>query len=80
MQEKMENLTDVSVEELLEGLNSVDEKIPVSRLIAAICVHKGVTQSELAERFWVLRNTIFNWLPLLEVEDSEQVITDEYRA
>lgn len=76
----MEHLADTSVVDLREALESVDEKTPALRLIAAIAYKHGVTQSELAEWFDVERKTIYNWLTRLDERDVHRAVHDEDRA
>lgn len=47
----MERLTDITVNDLQDALESVDEKTPALRLFAAFTFKNGIMQSELAEWF-----------------------------
>lgn len=76
----MEHLSDVAVDDLQRTLDSINEKTPALRLIAAIAYKKGITQSELAEWFDVERKTIYNWLTRLEAGDLDSAIRDAQRA
>ena len=76
----MEHLRGITVEDLQRALDSVDDKKPTMRLIAAIAYKNGVTQSELAAWFDVERKTIYNWLSRFEEGDIESAITDDPRA
>lgn len=76
----MSELEDVSTDELRTALDSVSEKTPALRLIAAIAYKNGVTQTELAEWFGVERKTIYNWLQRIEAGDTlVDAVTDESR-
>lgn len=76
----MEHLTDITVDDLQQALESTDEKTPVLRLLAAIAYKNGITQSELAEWFDVQRKTIYNWLTRLEERNLDDAIRDKHRA
>lgn len=75
----VEHLTDVTIEELQQALESVEEKTPTLRLIAAIAYKNGVTQSKLAEWFDVQRKTIYNWLTRFDEQDLNLAIRDKHR-
>jgi chromosome segregation and condensation protein ScpB len=45
----VDHLDEISVEELQDALDNVEEKKPTQRLLAAIAYKNGVTQTELAE-------------------------------
>lgn len=62
----MELLTDITVDDLQQALDTTDEKTPALRLLAAIAYKNGNMQSELAEGFNIERKTIYNWLYRLE--------------
>jgi len=66
----MDHLDEVSVEELQDALDNVDEKKPTQRLLAAIAYKNGVTQTELAEWYDVQRRTIYSWLKRLDTDES----------
>jgi transposase len=77
----VEHLDEISVEELQDALDSVDEKKPTQRLLAAIPYKNGVTQTELAEWYDVQRRTIYSWLKRLDTDESlEQAVSDDKRT
>ncbi|ELY60018.1 hypothetical protein [Natronococcus jeotgali] len=47
----MEDLDEISVEELHETLNSIEGKKPIQRLLVATVYKSGVTQIELPTRY-----------------------------
>lgn len=75
----MERLTDITVDDLRKALESVEDKTPAQRLLAAIAYKNGITQSELAEWFDVERKTIYNWLTRLEEQEFETAALDDDR-
>lgn len=75
----MEHLTDITVDDIRDALESVEDKTPAQRLFAAIAYKNGITQSELAEWFDVERKTIYNWLTRLEERDFESAVLDQKR-
>jgi transposase len=77
----MDHLDEISVEELQDALDNVDEKKPTQRLLAAIAYKNGVTQTELAEWYDVQRRTIYSWLKRLDTDESlEQAVSDDKRT
>ncbi len=77
----MDHLDGISVEELQDALDNVEQKKPTERLLAAIAYKNGVSQSELAEWYDVQRRTIYNWLKRLDTDESlEQAVTDNHRS
>ena len=77
----MNHLDEISVEELQDALDNVDEKKPTQRLLAAIAYKNGVSQTELAEWYDVQRRTIYNWLKRLDTDESlEQAVSDTKRT
>ena len=42
----MKHLTDITVDDVQQALDSMDKKTPVLRLVAAIAYKNGITQSE----------------------------------
>ena len=77
----MDHLDEISVEELQDALDNVEEKKPAERLLAAIAYKNGVTQTELAEWYDVQRRTIYSWLKRLDTDESlEQAVTDTHRS
>ena len=75
----MNRLENVTLEELQETLNRVNEKKAAIRVVAAIAYKNGITQSELASWFDVERKTIYNWLTRFETEDFDASIKDQER-
>lgn len=76
----MSQLEDVSADELRSALESISEKKPALRLVAAIAYKNGVTQTELSAWFGVERKTIYNWFQ--RIEDGETLVdavTDDPR-
>ena len=74
----MNHLDEISVEELQDALDNVDEKKPTQRLLAAIAYKNGVSQTELAEWYDVQRRTIYSWLKRLNTNESlEQAVSDD---
>jgi transposase len=77
----MKHLDEISVKELQDALNNVNEKRPTQRLLAAIAFKNGITQTELAEWYDVQRRTIYSWLKRLDTDESlEQAVTDAPRS
>ena len=77
----MDHLDDISVAELQDALDNVEQKKPTERLLAAIAYKNGVSQAELAEWYDVQRRTIYNWLKRLDTSESrEQAVTDGHRS
>ncbi|WP_435159097.1 helix-turn-helix domain-containing protein [Haladaptatus sp. DFWS20] len=76
----MDNLTEISIEELQETLDEVEGKKATQRLIAAIAYKNGITQTELAEWYGVQRRTIYNWLQRFKSESLEQAVADNHRS
>ena len=77
----MNHLDEISVEELQDALDNVDEKKPTQRLLAAIAYKNGVSQTELAEWYDVQRRTIYSWLKRLDTDESlEQAVSDDNRS
>jgi transposase len=73
----MNRLNEISVEELQDALDNVDEKKPTQRLLAAIAYKNGVSQTELAEWYDVQRRTIYGWLKRLDTDESlEQAVSN----
>jgi chromosome segregation and condensation protein ScpB len=58
----MNHLDEISVEELQDTLDNVEENKPTQRLLAAIAYKNCVTQTELAEWHDTGRRTIYSWL------------------
>jgi len=77
----IDQLNEISVEELQEALDNVDGNKPTQRLLAAIAYKNGVTQTELAEWYDTERKTIYNWLNRLDTDEPlEQAVTDAHRS
>ncbi len=77
----MDHLDEISVEELQDTLDNVEEKKPTQRLLAAIAYKNGVTQTELAKWYDVQRRTIYSWLKRLDTDESlEHAVTDAHRS
>ncbi|WP_152024107.1 IS630 family transposase [Natronomonas moolapensis] len=77
----MNHLDEISVEELQDALDNVDEKKPTQRLLAAIAYKNGVSQTELAEWYDVQRRTIYSWLKRLDTDESlGQAVSDAKRT
>jgi len=79
----MARLENVSVEQLQEALESVDDQTATLRIVTGINYKNGVTQTELADWYNVSRTTIHNWLSRLEQLDEEpvdDVVHDDHRS
>jgi transposase len=77
----MDTLDEISVEELQDALDNVDEKKPIQRLLAAIAYKNGVTQTELAAWYDVQRRTIYSWLKRLDADEPlERAVYDDKRT
>ncbi|MCQ4333137.1 IS630 family transposase [Natronomonas sp. F2-12] len=77
----MDHLDEISLEELQEALDNVDEKKPTERLLAAIAYKNEVSQTELAKWHDTGRRTIYSWLKRLDTDESlEQAVTDAKRT
>jgi transposase len=77
----MTHLEELSVEDLQQALENVDDKKPAQRLLAAIAYKNGITQSELAEWYDVERRTIYSWLKRLDTDGSlEEAVSDAQRS
>ncbi len=77
----MDHLDEISVEELQDALDRVEENKPTQRLLAAIAYKNGVTQTELAEWHDTGRRTIYSWLMRLDTDEPfEQAVSDAHRS
>jgi transposase len=77
----MEHLDEISVEELQNALDNVEESKPAQRLLAAIAYKNGVTQTELAEWHDTGRRTIYSWLMRLDTDEPlEHAVSDARRS
>jgi transposase len=77
----MDHLDEVTVEELQDALDNVEENKPTQRLLAAIAYKNGVTQTELAEWHDTGRRTIYSWLMRFDTDEPlEQAVSDAHRS
>jgi transposase len=77
----MDHLDEISVEELQDALDNVEENKPTQRLLAAIAYKNGVTQTELAEWHDTGRRTIYSWLMRFDTDEPlEQAVSDAHRS
>jgi len=77
----MDHLDEISIEELQDALDNVEEKKPTQRLLTAIAYKNGVTQTELAEWHDIGRRTIYGWLMRLDTDEPlEQAVSDAHRS
>lgn len=76
----MEHLSEISIEQLQDALDSVEGTKEAKRLMAAIAYKNGITQTELAEWYGVQRRTIYSWLKRLESEQLAESVRDEHRS
>nr|WP_083252634.1 helix-turn-helix domain-containing protein [Haladaptatus sp. W1] len=76
----MNNLDEISIEELQKALDKVEGKKATQRLTAAIAYKNGISQTELAEWYGVQRRTIYNWLQRFDSESLEQAASDDHRS
>jgi transposase len=67
----MARLEHVSVEQLHEALDEVDDKRAIQRILAAISHKDGVTQRTLADRHDVSQKTIYSWMQRFSPESLE---------
>jgi transposase len=80
----MAKLDRLSVEQLHDALDEVEDKRAIQRILAAISYKDGVTQQTLADHHGVSRKTIYSWMDRFSAESLEQttiarVATDEDR-
>lgn len=75
----MDHVDDLSMADLHEALDHVEDKTPALRLVAAIAHKNGVSQTELADWFGVERKTIYNWLRRLDREPLAEAARDADR-
>jgi transposase len=80
----MAKLDHLSVEQLHDALEEVEDKRATQRILAAISYKDGVTQQTLAERHGVSRRTIYSWMDRFSAESFEtttiaRAATDEDR-
>jgi transposase len=73
----MGRLDEITLEELQELLDQVEEGKPRERVIAAIGRKQGDEIETLAERHGVVEKTIRNWLDRFEQEPIEQALHDD---
>ena len=75
----MGRLDDITLEELYELKDQIDEGKPRERVLAAIGRRKGDQLDTLADRHGVVEKTIRNWLDRFEKEPIEQAPYDAPR-
>lgn len=75
----MAKLEDVSVDELHEVLESVNDKKAVQRLMLAILYKQGPSVPMLAEWFDMRERTIYDWFDCLESEPLGEAVHDAPR-
>ncbi|MFW5955909.1 MAG: IS630 family transposase [Halorhabdus sp.] len=77
----MDHLEEIPIEELHDALDSVEEKRPTQRLLAAIAYKNGITQTELAEWFGTGRRTIYSWLQRFDTDEPlTEAVSDDHRS
>ncbi|MFB6199013.1 MAG: IS630 family transposase [Halobacteriaceae archaeon] len=77
----MEHFDKISVDDLHDALDEVEEKTPTQRLLAAIAYKNGVTQTDLAEWYDVERKTIYSWLMRFDTDEPlTKAATDNHRS
>ena len=76
----MDRLDDITLEELHELKDQIDEVKPRERVLAAIGRKQGDHLDTLAERHGVVEKTIRNWLDRFEDEPIEQAPYDAPRS
>jgi transposase len=79
----MARLEGITTDDLRQILAEVEGKVPAQRVTIGIHYKEGVSQTTLAERYGVHRNTIGNWLARLERladEPFEEVVYDAHRS
>jgi transposase len=77
-------LDHLSVEQLHDALDEVEDKRAIQRILAAISYNDGVTQQTLADRHGVSRRTTYSWMDRFSAESLEpttiaRAATDEGR-
>jgi predicted DNA-binding protein YlxM (UPF0122 family) len=76
LQKVVNQLDEISVDELQDALDDVDGKKPTQCLLISIAYKNGVTLTELAEWYDVQRRTIYSWLTrLIGIESREQAVS-----
>ena len=77
----MEHLNEISMGELHDVLDSVEEKKPTQRLLASIAYKNGVSQTELARWFNTSRRTIYDWLMRFDTDKPlSEAVSDAHRS
>ena len=77
----MDHIEEIAIDELHQALDSVEEKRPTERLVAAIAYKNGITQTELAQWFDTGRRTIYNWLQRLDTDEPlAEAVSDDHRS
>jgi hypothetical protein len=72
LQKVVNQLDEISIDELQDALDDVDGKKPTQRLLMSIAYKSGVTLTELAEWYDVQRRTIYSWLTRLDTDESRE--------
>jgi transposase len=67
----MAKLDHLSVEQLHDALEEVEDKRAIQRILAAISYNDGVTQQTLADRHGVSRRTIYSWMDRFSAESLD---------
>jgi transposase len=67
----MAKLDNLSVEQLHDALEEVEDKRAIQRILTAISYKDGVTQQTLADRHGVSRRTIYSWMDRFSAESLE---------
>lgn len=75
----MAKLEDISLAELHELLDEVNEKKPTQRLMLAVLYKKGPSVPMIADWFDMRDRTVYNWFDRMEQEPLEEAIHDESR-
>jgi len=77
----VDHIEEIAIDELHQALDSVEEKRPTERLVAAIAYKNGITQTELAQWFDTGRRTIYNWLQRLDTDEPlAEAVSDDHRS
>jgi transposase len=75
----MVDLDHITIAELSEFLDEVDDSVPTQRILTAIADKQGDSTSRLAERHNVSQQTIRNWLQRFENRHLKDAPFDEQR-
>lgn len=76
----MGRLPHLTLDELWDRLDEIDEKTPAQRVLVAISHKLGDSNKDLAERHHVSRKTIRNWLDRFEDQPLDQAPYDDPRS